>query len=1178
MKLAKKMGWCALIGVMLSAGKGFGQGNPGSAVRSPASRGNAGTQSTEGVDPVSYVDPFIGTGKSNVFTRWGSEGGTYPGAVAPWGMMQLTPETRANGGYDHGDSTLYFFSCFHHLSGYPGGSAGQIKIMPLAGGVVPIETSAAWSVPGRPFLHQDEKASPGYYKVTFTDDHSMTEVTASGRVGWFRFTFPEHVVPRIFVGGMGTLTRTGSHSLQGAALPVVLRYDRNDSGEDSVKEGKVLRFTPAAEGPTVIVFQISVSTVSPESAKKNIDAETAGLGFDQVKKRTEGLWRKELSVVGIADSNEEKKKIFYTALYHSLLLPWVISDVEGKYRGRDGKVHSASGKNEYGQFSPWDTFRSLHPLLCLLFPERQQDMILSMLDIYRQTGHLPTDPMTGNHAVPVIVDSWLKGIRGFDPVLAYNAMKKSLVEAPFLQSDMEVYHRQGYIPFTYPESVTRTVEYAYDDWTLGQFVDLVLHRKEEAEIFLKRSYSYRNLFNPADLFLLPRDGSRFNLQPGTTGYKEGDKWVYSFFVPQHVRDLINLMGGEDAFAVRLDSALADQSIVFDNETVFHIPYLFNDAGRPDRTQYWIRTIMDKRFSTSPGGLPGNDDLGSVSSWYVLSAMGIFPVCPGRPVYAIGSPLFREMTLHLRNGKQFIIRRRGAGSGNGVGSGVQSAENIYVKSLWVNNKKVDGLLLPHAVIGQGGEMVFEMSPTPVKAGAVGKEGDSARQGSFGGRAYPREEAGVADPEFRLRDLSLSKKEVAPHELFWIRFSLSNQGGLGTKIVKLLVNGREVGHKNCLMAAGAERTDSIGCRLYPYGMAEVRIEGIPAVGVKVVRTGKGPEGDNKTGESAGLVEITGLAVRPMLRKGEGQKISFTAQNIGGDPHSFYIPVGLNDSVVRRDTLLLEPGEKRRVSQELAVTGEGMQTIGVMGMRGRFSVYSRNEGSILLDLSPGAAAGDSVVPDQSGFDNLGRVIPAGGVTQGKDGQARSGEDGGHSRGENGAGAGDSLHRRGAGRLLLGKDCYVEVSNSASLDSMGETLTMMAWVYPAEGGGDLVDLFAKGDNHVLQVVDNKSLSFFAGGWGRGDCTVDLPADWLGHWHHIAGVCEGNTLRLYIDGQQKGATRVEGRVNLSNTHRWTLGRNEEFPLQRIFNGYIDKVKVFEAPLTGEEIKGIVDKERLSVF
>jgi hypothetical protein len=326
-----------------------------------------------------------------------------------------------------------------------------------------------------------------------------------------------------------------------------------------------------------------------------------------------------------------------------------------------------------------------------------------------------------------------------------------------------------------------------------------------------------------------------------------------------------------------------------------------------------------------------------------------------------------------------------------------------------------------------------------------------------------------------------------------------------------------------------------------MAGVAIEGMKEVGVEVKRT--------EDGNELSPVEITGLVIRPMLRKDEVQRLSFTAQNIGGDRHPFYIPVKINDSLVRTDTMLLEPGEKRMISQELTVEGEGMQVISVRGIRESCKIYSRDEESVLLDLSPNEGSGDSVVIDRSGFANQGRIIRTSGQVRGE---------------------GDSVR----GRLLFGKDCYIEVPNSPSLDRMGETITMMAWVYPVAGGEGLVDLFTKGDNQVLQVIDNKSLSFFAGGWGRGDCTVDLPIDWLGHWHHIAGVCEGSTLRLYIDGVQKGIARVEGRVNLSGINKWTLGRNEEFPHQRIFNGYMDKMKVYAAPLTGEEIRSITDKER----
>jgi predicted alpha-1,2-mannosidase len=283
-------------------------------------------------------------------------------------------------------------------------------------------------------------------------------------------------------------------------------------------------------------------------------------------------------------------------------------------------------------------------LLTLLYPDKQQDVILSMLDIYKQTGHLPTESMTGNHVIPIIVDSYLKGITGFDSRLAYTAMKKSVLEPPFVQSDMEIFNQKGYIPFTRSESVTRTVEYAYDDWALSQFAKNVVHENKDYLLLQNRAFNYRNLLNTGDLFMLPRNDSEFKLQPGMSGYKEGDKWVYSYFVPHNANDLINLMGGNEQFTARLDSALANNVILFDNETVFHLPYQFNQAGNPALTQKWLRQIMLQRFSNSPGGLPGNDDLGSTSSWYVFSAMGIYPVCPGRPDYAIGTPLFKSVMI------------------------------------------------------------------------------------------------------------------------------------------------------------------------------------------------------------------------------------------------------------------------------------------------------------------------------------------------------------------------------------------------------------------------------------------------------------------------------------------------------------------------------------------------------
>jgi len=1084
-------------------------------------------QQASAQDLLSYVNPMIGTTKSDVYTRWGNEGGTYPGAVAPWGYMQMTPETRAGGGYDYGDTTIGWFSCVGHMSGYPSGSAGGIRVMPVG------EKKG-----GRPFLHHDEVAKPGYYRVMFADDGTVVEATAGTRTGWLRCTFPPGVKPMLFVGGVGRMTRVSARAVEGEAPPAVIHFDQDIEDTQVVEGGQVFSFGSVAGKATAVVLSISVSAVGTSSAEKNLQAEASLEGFDGVRKRTQAEWRKQLSVITVEDSRVGAKTIFYTALYHAMLLPWIISDAEGYYKGRDGLIHRAADKNEYGGFSPWDTFRSLHPLLTLLFPARQRDMLLSMLDIYRQTGYLPTGPMTGNHAVPIFTDSWLKGIRGFNPTEAYAAMRKGIKEAPYQPADREIYRRLGYVPLNFAESVTRTVEYAYDDWALGRFAEQVLHvdgggvtgvpgdkQERAAEVNERGGYSYRNLFDPEELLLLPRDGTRIIRQPGTSGYKEGDAWVYTYFVPQHPRDLVNLLGGDEAFTVRLDSALRTQTILFDNETVFHIPYLFNDAGHPGKTQEWVSRLRDGRYAATPGGLPGNDDLGACSSWYVFSALGFFPVCPGRAEYELGTPLFHSAVLHLPNGQTFTIRAAGAGR-----------LCPYIRSLAVNGRRYEGLIFPHELIARGGEVVAQMSDNP------GEDRGSDGAGGWRGRGQ--------EPIFSFSDVAVSKDKVRPDELLQVRFTLRNEGSLGTRIVILKVNGHEYARKNCMVRQGGAVVDSIGCRLYAYGKAGLEIGGVPVrEEVEVI----GDEWDRaQAGQLTGdlsTLAVRELSARPLVKTGEDQSVTCLVQNIGGISRRYVIPVKADERPMGIDTVLLEPGEQRTVGCRWKAAEKGLQMISVKDAGERCKVFSDPGESLLLSLMLDSVGVDGSTPDGSGFDNRATVVG------GKAG-------GGGDSGRPGAAS-------GGGGLLLGKDRYVVVSGAPSLDNMGETMTMAVWIYPAAKSQGLVDIFTKGDNHVLQLKDGKTLTFFAGGWGRGDCTVDLPDDWVGHWHHLAGVCTGSTLLLYIDGRLAGRSVVDGVVNLSVTNKWVLGRNEEFPGERIFEGRVRDAKVYAAALGEAEIRAL---------
>jgi putative alpha-1,2-mannosidase len=1054
-------------------------------------------------DPLQYVNPFIGTTPSNVVTKWGSEGGTYPGAVAPWGAVQLSPETSVTGnrGYDYRDSTIYFFSCARHFSGFPNGSAGHIFVMPVKN-----SDQFRLNDHARPFLHKDEEAAPGYYRVLFNDDNTLAEATAGDRTGIFRFTFPANVVPKIFIGDAGKLAVTSNREITGTFYNSVFRFNKEFSGKEEVPDGWIFTFPSKSSKETIIELQVGVSTVSAESAVQNLAAETNS--FDQLKEAARNKWRKALSVVEVDDSNDSNKTVFYSALYHALLMPWITSDADGKYLGADGKIYQATSGNTYSAFSPWDTFRSLHPLLCLLFPERQQQMVESMMNIYRQKGYLPTESMTGNHAIAIITDSWLKGVKVSDSLLAFNAMKKSIDDGPFIQHDMAIYRQQGYIPFSYPESVTRTVEYAYDDWAMAQFANVV-HNDSVYNRFLHTSFNYRNLFNAQEMFFLPRQGNEYKLHPGSFGYKEGDAWIYSYFVPHNPKDLVNLMGGDTSFATRLDSALATH-LVFDNETLFHVPYLFNFTPTSFKTQEWVQRIMRTRFSATPGGLPGNDDLGSMSSWLLFSAMGVYPVCPGRPVYAISSPLFKSVRIHLGNGKQWVIRADNP-----------SEQNRYIQSVAINGKPWHRLWLSHETLVQGGEIHFVLDSIPNTSWI-----------SYTGLAGVSET--LTTPDFHLVDYSLSKNAVLPDEPLWARFTLQNKGTTeGTKKVTLLVNGKPYTQKNCLVPEQGTVTDSIPFRLYPFGKADVQIEGAVASQVEVMRP-----------QTAAPVQpvISNLVVKPLVRKGSKQLVNFNVQNTDGEQHLFNVNIRINDSIVSTKAVTLQPGGIQHITKKVPVKGTGTQIVRVVNKDTLFKVFSENKETALLDIELSESK-DSIAADCSGFGNNGRVI-----------------------------SNDHEHGKTLKGLHFNKNCYIEIPNSLSLDSMGETITMMLWVYPI-GRNKLTDLFTKGDYHVLQVSNNKKLTFFAGGWGRGECSAPLPFNWFNNWHHIAGVCDGNSLRVYIDGELKNTVKLHDRVNLSVSNKFIIGRNEEFPGQRIFDGYADHVKVFAAPLTDDEISEIVNAE-----
>lgn len=874
-----------------------------------------------------FVNPFIGTAPSKNVSNWDGHGRTYPGAVAPFGYIQLTPETRVSSkkGYDYRNKEIYFFSCFEHLSGYPNGSSGQCIIMP-------VETCDSFQIKNykRPFSHKNETTEPGYYKVIFDDNGTSVEASSATRSGMFRFVFGENENPKIFIGDIGDIELDGS-TVKGSKRNTWVEFETPWQSVEKSGDGYIFIFEKTKNN--TLQLKLSSSSVSFQNAKQNLDTEISAWDFDALKNKTQNEWEKELSVIEIQDSSVQNKTKFYTALYHSLLIPWIISDVDGTYLGLDGKIQKTEGNNQYGTFSPWDTFRSLHPLLCVIAPQKQNDMIMSMLDIYKQTGQLPVEPMTGFHSIPIIVDSYFKDITGFDKELAYEAMKNLLLTEDKDKADIKSYMLKGFVPSSYPESVTRTVEYAYNDWVLSQFEQKAVNRNDDYLLLENRSLNYRNLFDPEQLFLVPRNEDEFVYSVDNFGYKEGDKWNYSLFVPHNIRDIINLKGGNHEFASQLDSTLKAGLILFDNEPNFHIPYLFNYAKQPFKTQEWVSKILEMQFTANADGLPGNDDLGSMSSWFVFNALGFFPVCPGDPQYNIGTPLFDKVTIHNPNGNDFIIK------------GLKTApRNNYIQSATLNGEDFNQPWFNHSEVSNGGEFVFSLSSTPSNW-AVNSNSEAF--------SVTKNEA-----EISVESIKSSKSSVDPNELFKVIFNLKNTGSNGVKIARLLANGKEVGKIKVYVEGGKTATDSMFCRLYKSGFSKLSFdESNQFVNVKVLET------------DARRFEISKLSFIPLLKENETQHFRFSAKNIGGSFDSTLVKIYLNNKLFKSVNVAVKPGETAIKEYNISDCKNGINTLKLDSLSGVFKVYTDNINTTMVDLQF-KQKDKGILPDKSGFSNHGIV----------------------------------------------------------------------------------------------------------------------------------------------------------------------------------------------------------------
>jgi predicted alpha-1,2-mannosidase len=716
----------------------------------------ASTQPRAALRPVEFVDPFLGTG---------GHGHTYPGATVPFGMVQLSPDAGKKGwdwcsSYHFSDTLLAGFS-HTHLSGTGCGDLGDILVTPVPGSITP---GTEYRMR---FSHDAEHATPGYYSVHLASPSILAELTTTVRAGFHRYTFPEKESPRIVINLISGQEDTPTDTylcIDGDSLVTGYRFSHGWAAGQKVffaarfskpithamladtggapREIKQIRsrngcrafldFGPAA--PNVVEMKVGISAVDIDGALRNLDTEIRDWDFERIRKSAEIEWNTTLCRVRAFAADTTVLETFYTALYHTMLAPTVYGDVDGRYRGADDSLHATKTFTNYTTFSLWDTYRAEHPLLTLVAADRVADMVNSMLAFGRESGALPVWPlmanetncMVGYSSAPVIVDAFFKDFRGMNVRDAYAQLKKAALSnyrgLGFYSLKPRAY---GYIPADKePESVSKTLEYAYDDWCVSELAG-ALGERNESEYFRNRSMNYKNLYDRTTGFLRGRnsDGSwvtPFNPRYSTQKqpeYTEGNAWQYLWLVPHDPLGLIALMGGPEAFNQRLDSLFHQSSDLTGtgapddvsgliglyaqgNEPDHHVAYMYDYTGAHWKTEALTHRIMKEMYHTGPDGICGNEDCGQMSAWYVLSAMGIYPVNPVSGTWALGTPLLDSCSVVLGSGKTFTMVARHA-----------SPENYYVQSAIMSGRTLEIPFIHYQEIITGGKLEFILGKTP-----------------------------------------------------------------------------------------------------------------------------------------------------------------------------------------------------------------------------------------------------------------------------------------------------------------------------------------------------------------------------------------------------------------------------------------------------------------------------------
>ena len=699
-------------------------------------------------DLARFVNPFVGTG---------AHGHTYPGAALPFGMVQLSPDTRLDGwdgcsGYHFTDTIVYGFS-HTHLSGTGVSDYGDVLLMPFTGEVLFHNGADGQAGYASAFDKSSESASPGYYKVRLNKNNIEAELTATPRTGLHRYTFPAGDAAGLLIDLVhrdevldAALWRRSDTEVEGYRVsrawaeeqhvyfsakfsqPITELLFDGKAKSDTLRSKQVKAALRFATSDQPLIVQVAISAVDVEGARNNLAVENAAFDFEQTRAKARAAWNQQLAKIKVQSYSDEEARIFYTSLYHASLQPNLFTGTDGRYRGHDRQIHQAENHTQYTVFSLWDTYRAANPLYHIIEPERSRDFIHTFLSQFRQSGELPVWELAGNetycmigyHSAAVIADAWAKGIRDFDPNLALDAMIATANQDKFGKKH---YRDFGFVPAEMEaESVSKTLEYAYDDWCIAQMAQ-ALGRQDVYETFIRRAQSYQNLFDPSTGFFRARRNQSWitPFDPAEVNYHftEANAWQYGFYAPQDVEGWMGLMGGDGKAAQHLDAVFTadskttgrDQADItgligqyaHGNEPSHHIAYLYNFCGQPWKTQQRVQEIMRTQYADTPEGLSGNEDCGQMSAWYIFSALGFYPLTPGSTTYVIGSPRVKNAEINVGKGKTFRIVVKNGGP-----------QSPYIQSLQLNGKTYSKSFFLHEDLLAGGTLEFTMGDKPNKS--------------------------------------------------------------------------------------------------------------------------------------------------------------------------------------------------------------------------------------------------------------------------------------------------------------------------------------------------------------------------------------------------------------------------------------------------------------------------------